>query len=87
MAITAIIFIAAIMAYTIITAILVIKAIRSNLSNKEIHISVKANMMNRDIITDPIASQGIPYIQVTLLTHSLIHRVLAKVPSLSDESK
>ena len=72
MAITAVIAIAAIMANTIITAILMIKAIRSIISNKAIHVYVAANMTNTDFILDAIASQEIPYIQVTYsLTYSL----------------
>ena len=88
MAITAVIAIAAIIANTIITVILVIKAIRSIISNKAMHIYVAANRSNTDIILNATASQEIPYIQVTYsLTHSLTNRMLAKVPSLSDESK
>ena len=64
MAITAVITIAALMANLIITAISVIKALRSIISNKAIHIYVAANMTNKDIILDAIASQEIPFIQV-----------------------
>ena len=81
MAITAVIAIAANMANTIITVILVIKSIRSILSNKAIHIYVAANMTNTDNILDAIASQEIPYIQVTLLT--LLTHLLTELKSSS----
>ena len=51
MAITAIMPVAAAMADTPITAILVSRAIRSIISNKEVHINVAANMTNTDIMT------------------------------------